>query len=301
MKNLLTFEQFVLNEATMTNHFSDRLSERTYKDNLYIGLPESFWKSFEDKFKAENNIKAAIAKKVTDNVYSLLAKTYDIKESALALVLNPKIEFEGKIYTPNLKVSSKDKSGQERIYTGPYWAVVHNNRLLTLYCKEDKGDDALIADMQQHIRREHSEIYDSIEKFSVDRKTADHDFIIRVLPNGEVFEEEVKHVSINTKEFQSVVKIGSEITYLGYDINKNLVKKSAIIEAITKLNGHPIDYTKESDVTPGVKVFFTNKASKSFVPGKDVLMYDGKRAELTKIFLDKRMANPINFMLRIRE
>lgn len=301
MKNLLTFEQFVLNEATMTTHFADRLAERTFKDNLHLGLSESFWKNFEDKHKTENNIKSAIKKKVEDNVYNLLAKTYGVNESALALVLNPKIEFEGKTYTPNLKVTSKDKSGQERVYSGMYWAVVHNNKLLTIYCKEDKGDDALISDMQQHIKREHSEIYNSIEKFTVDRKTSDHNFIIKMLPNGEVFEEEVKFVSINTKEFQSVVKIGSEITYLGYDVNKNLVKKSAIIEAITKLNGHPIDYTKESDVTPGVKVFFTNKASKSFVPGKDVLMYDNKRAELTKIFLDKRMANPLNFMLRVRE
>lgn len=301
MKKLLKFEQFVLLEATLTVHFGDRLKERTDPNNVSLSLPESFWKNFENRESAELNIKNAIKKKVQENVYDLLAKNYQIGESTLTLVLDPKIEFEGKIYRPNLKVKSLDKKGQERIYTGIYWAVVFNNRLLTIFCKEDQGEDMLISDMKKHIMREDPEVYPNIESFNVDKKTTESDYTIKVLKNGDVYEEEIKHVNINTREFQTVIKPGAELTYYGFGPDKNLVKKTATIEAMSRMDGRPIDFSKESDVSPGIKIFFTNKASKTFIPNKDAIVINDKKAEITRIFLDKRMANPLNFMVKVRE
>lgn len=300
MRDILKFSQFLLLEAKATVHFRDRFNERTFEKNIDLGLSKSFLNSFQDPDKVELNIKNKILKIMEDQANILLAKTYGHNESWFTMMLDPKIEYDGKIYPTNLKVKSLDKKGNERILFGPYWAVIGDNRIFTMYNREDKGDDMLIHELKQHIKTEFPDTYESTTKFSIDRTTTDPVKIIKISKDGEVIEEIAKYIPVSFKEFQTVIKPGMDITYYGFDTNKNMVKKTSTIESISRLDGKPINLKTESDVTLGVKIFFTNKSSKSFVPNKDVIIIDGYKAEITRIFLDKRQDNPINFMLKVK-
>jgi hypothetical protein len=300
MRDFLSFTLFSLLEAKTTTHFRERLAERTFEQNVHLGLPKKLLDNFSDQNKVKSNLKKKIAQLAEDKTYALFAKTYEPHTSQMAMLLDPKVEYKGEVHNITLHVTAKDKKGQDRTLTGPYWAIVFDNRLLTTFNREDKGDELLIEELKQHLKREDPELYPSIQGFGIDRKTADPVTIIKLDDNGEVIEETPKHVAINFKEFQTVIRPGLEITYFGFGPDKSLIKKTATIESISKLDGKAIDPNHESDVTPGIKVYFTNKASKSFVPNKDVLIIDGHKAEITRIFLDKRMANPINFMLKVK-
>lgn len=302
MHKILKFEQFDttnVNEATTSKHSLDRLEERTDPKNMEI-INVNLLKEFPSNPNLELQVKEYIKDSVLENSYEVIGKTYNYKESVLVLLCAPKIKYKHVDKNLILKVSSLDKKGNEKIYTGNYWAVVYDNKIITVYLKDDANDQDLMDDMREHMKREEAEIYAEVTKFSIDRKTVkDANLTIEINDDGTIKQEISQHVSVDKKEFQTVIKPGLELTYFGMNVDKTMGQKKAVIESIVKANGQPINFNNEFDVSQGIKIFFTNKGSKTFMPNKDCIMIDGKKAEITRIFLDKRMQNPINFLLRV--
>ena len=302
MQKILKFSQFdtaFINEATTSKHSLDRLEERTNPKNMEF-LNVNFLKEFPNNQNLELQIKEHLRDTVLENSYDVIGKTYSYKESVLVLLCAPKIKFKNVDKNLLVKVTSLDKKGNSKTYTGNYWAVVYDNKIITVYLKEDANDQDLIDDMREHMKREEAETYAEVTKFSIDRKTVKKaNLLIEINDDGTIKQEISQYISIDKKEFQTVIKPGLELTYFGMNVDKTLVPKKAVIESIVKANGQPINFNNEFDVSQGVKIFFTNKGSKTFIPNKDCIMIDGKKAEIIRIFLDKRMQNPINFLLRV--
>lgn len=296
---------FLLERLIDTDHFKERVEERLNIDNvkLYIKGVE------KDKLEV---LKKYFTDKVKENVRLIKEKYYN-EDYIVRAVKIATVNFKknDEVLVSKISTTSKNKAGNDITRHGNvYYGVTINNKLLTILTYSEKdSEDKIKAGIKDHNKRNNF----GENPVQILNNEIDTSVTIFLDENNDVIENTDREDVSNT-EFQYGVSIGSNLKHLGFLVDTSKDKlvilkdennkpkkdyKDAIVKDVVSLKNLPIRKGSKEEVKNGVKILFEDKTQKTFKVG-DKVKIDGndKLLTITKIFLDKRQASPLNFMLK---
>jgi len=269
MKNIRTFDQFVINEAELTIHYLERFKLRGQGFLLV------------DKGGGKYDVLEALKRAkffVEYHAMTLIEKYASGMEKKMFCINLGDIKFksEDSIYSPVFSVKKEDQS-DSIIYKGSvFCALVSQNKAITLLIFDRKSTDAEIKKQTiDHLNADNINKFESIEHVYLTGK------------------ENILDLDISWEDFKkAVTQDGPETTILPTKVQKEMVfapgtlmKIYKIVDGNKVLQDKVVSRTERDAKIPGkplpipLVVFFTDGSMKSFKKDDTFIVSPAKKSE----------------------